>query len=94
MLDSTCNLLSLLDTKSGAISSFVDVSAIDIAGDGKGNVYVHCKDGSIIKLEQRSNWKEERLLWIAFHKEDPGTCFLAALPRDVIREIIGHMILI
>jgi len=39
-------------------------------------------------IQAEEDWKVERLLWIAFKKENSQTCFLAKLPRDIILTII------
>jgi len=43
----------------------------------------HCP----IVLHLSSNWERERLLWIGNQKEDPTTCNLAKLPKEVVKEI-------
>jgi len=47
------------------------------------------KSKSMIKAEE--NWALERLLWIAFKKEDPLSCLLGRLPKDIINVIIGFL---
>ena len=38
--------------------------------------------------QQELDWKFARLLWIAFEKEEPRSCPMALLPREMIEKII------
>ena len=60
-----------------------------IVGANNGILYVGTRTGEILKLEDM--WYVERLLWIGNLKENSRDCHLAALPRDIIKEILGVM---
>ena len=52
------------------------------------NFQMEKKNGNFLeKKMNRLEWKEIRFLLIAFYKEDPKTCLIARLPKDIIKEI-------
>lgn len=49
----------------------------------------YCSQGVIMCLENQ--WKRLRLLWIGKLKENWKTCFLALLPREIVKEVIAFV---
>jgi hypothetical protein len=42
-------------------------------------------------MQAEEDWQLERLLWVAFFKEDSQSCLLANLPKDIIYTIISYL---
>ena len=87
------NRLRILDLNKKTVSTFhIPYHSLwrdtwhiqSIIEDSEKNIYI-AVENVILKLE--SYWKWKRLLWIGNLKEDENYCFLARLPRDIIKEI-------
>ena len=45
-------------------------------------------DNCNVEISWGIDWKQERLIWIGFHKEKDSSCFIGDLPKDIVWKIL------